>query len=163
MNTSIMTIVLASALAPSWSSDYGQAQQQSAQQKKPLVVLFGPGTNGWTKVVKAEGPSAEVTKLLSDQYVCVYVDTNSTDGKRLAQTFDVADGVGMVISDRAGTTQAFWHQGDMTNDNMTRYLQKYADPQVLIQGTETVASMARVSNYPPTYSPPARNFSSGSC
>jgi hypothetical protein len=164
MNTSILAIVLASALlTPSWYSDYGQAQQQSAQQKKPLVVLFGAGTNGWTKVVRAESPSAEVKKILANDYVCVFVDTDSPAGKKLAQTFDVTAATGMVISDRAGTTQAFWHQGDMTNANVAHYLQKYADPKVVVEGTETT-NPVRTSYYPPaTQSAPRSLFSSGSC
>ena len=148
MNTSILTLVLASAmLAPGWHNSYNQAQQQSAQTKKPLVIVFGSGANGWSKVVRAESPSPAVTKLLSEGYVCMYVDTASAKGKQIAQNFDIAGNVGIVISDRAGTIQAFWHQGDLTNDSLTGYLQKYADPHVVVSGTET-ANTARTSYYP---------------
>jgi Protein of unknown function, DUF255 len=160
MNTGILSLLFASSvLAPSWHNDYRQAQQQSAQQKKPLVMLFGVGTSGWTKVIRSESPNAEVSKLLSDQYVCMYVDTASAEGKTLAQHFDISGGVGMVISDRAGTSQAFWHQGDLPNTSAVHYLQKYADPQVVVRGTETVNS--RLSYYPPTSQGSSRT--SGSC
>ena len=152
MNTSIL--VLAGALlagqtaTPTWHGNYGQAQQQAAAQKKPLVVVFGSGANGWAKVVRAESPAADVTKMLSDSYICVYIDTASPAGKKIAQSFDITGNVGIVISDRAGTTQAFWHPGDMSNQNMVRYLQKYADPQVVVRGTETASNTSRTSFYP---------------
>ena len=148
MHTFFLTVALIVA-APSanWESSYGQGQQQAAAQKKPLVVVFGPGANGWTKVVKAEAPAQEVTKLLAEKYVCVFVDTNSPHGQKLAQDFGVAGGVGMVISDRNGSSQAFWHEGDLANDRMIHYLAKYADPSVIVSQTET-AYTQRTSYYP---------------
>jgi hypothetical protein len=153
LNTSILTIALAGALmpglnlAPTWHTNYGLAQQQSAAQKKPLVVVFGSGANGWAKVIRAEAPTPEVAKLLFDNYVCVYVDTANSAGKKIAQDFEISGSVGVVIGDRKGLTQAFWHQGDLTNASMTSYLTKYADPNVLVQGTET-ANTVRTSYYP---------------
>ena len=153
MNTSILTVVLAGALmagqngSPTMQSDYGKAQQQAVAQKKPLAILFGAGTNGWTKVAKETAPSADLTKLLSDKYVCLYIDTASPDGKKLAGQFGLTGSVGIVLTDRGVTSQAFWHQGDMANANLVGYLQKYADPQVVLRGTETV-STARTSFYP---------------
>lgn len=152
MNTSMLALALTSALlAPSWQSNYFHAQSDAVAMKKPLVVVFGSGANGWSKVIREESPAPEVNKLLTDQYVCVYVDTTTADGKRLAQNFDISGNLGVVISDRTGSLQAFWHQGDMTNQNMVRYLQRFADPTTVIRGTETATS-GRVSYYPATYS-----------
>src|ERR1017187_9380090 len=50
-------------------------------------------------------------------------------GKKFAQEFGITGNVGVVLSDRAGSTQAFWHQGDMTSKVLAGYLQKYAAPQ----------------------------------
>ncbi|MBI3822791.1 MAG: hypothetical protein HY289_08940 [Planctomycetes bacterium] len=152
MNTSILTIALASALlvgnnaAPSWQTSYTAAQTQVTAQKKPMVVVFGSGANGWAKLVRAEAPALEVSRLLAEQYVCVYVDTSAPQGQKLASDFGIAGGVGLVISDRSGESQAFWHQGDMSNDNLSQYLKKYADPTVAVQRTETTGS-ARTSYY----------------
>jgi len=153
MNTSILTVVLTSALlagqsgTPSWQNDYTQAQQQGSAQKKPLVVVFGAGPNAWAKVVRESAPSADMTKLLADKYVCVYVDTATPAGKKLAQDFGINGSVGMVISDRQGSSQAFWHQGDMTNQTVLQYLQKYSNPDVVVRTTETMAR-SRTSFYP---------------
>jgi hypothetical protein len=148
MHTFFLTVALIVATPPaSWESSYSQGQQQATTQKKPLVVVFGPGPEGWTKVVKAEAPAQEVTKLLAEKYVCVYVDTNSPQGQKLAQDFAVSGGVGLVISNRNGSSQAFWHQGDLSNHHMIHYLAKYADPAVVVSQTET-AYTQRTSYYP---------------
>jgi hypothetical protein len=68
-----------------------------------LLVFFGAGAKGWANVVREQTPDPEVTKLLSDRYVCVFVDTGSATGKKLAQNFDISGNVGMVISDRTGS------------------------------------------------------------
>ena len=110
-------------------------------------MVFGPGANGWTKVVRAEAPAPELTKLLAERYVCVFVDTATPEGSKLAENFSVSGGVGLVISDRNGGSQAFWHQGDLPNNNLVHYLAKYADPQVIVNSTET-AYTQRTSYYP---------------
>ena len=90
------------------------------------------------------------TKLLADKYVCVYADTASPAGKALAAMFDVQRDQGVVLSDRTGATQAFWHQGQLSNQNLARYLQKYADDQTVVRTTETV-NMSRTSFYPSSF------------
>jgi len=156
MNTVIVSMVLASALlagrtaaAPTFHTSYVQAQQQSAAQKKPLAVVFGSGSDGWAKVVRDAAPSDEVNKLLAEQYICVYVDTTSPNGKKLASDFAIQQSVGIVLGDREASTQAFWHQGDLTNVTLQSYLQKYSDPQVAVRGTETTTT-SRTSFYQPT-------------
>ena len=139
MNTSIIALALSAAcLTPSWRASYSQAQQDAAQQRKPMVIVFGSGPSGWTKIVRDQSPSVEVNKLMAEQYVCVYVDTSTQEGTKLAKSFQIGGPVGMVISDRAGSTQAFWHQGDLPHQSAVHYLQKYADPHVNVNGTETV-------------------------
>ena len=170
MNTAILTIALVGAwlpgvnAVPAWQVSYSQAQQQSSAQKKPLVVVFGSGPNGWTKVIRADGPTTEVTKLLSDNYVCFYVDTANASGKKLAHDFDISNGLGLVISDRAGGMQAFWHQGDISNQNMATYLTKFADPNLVVQITETAAT-PRTSFYPAMNGgqEPSRTIRSANC
>lgn len=153
MNTSILTVVLASSLlagqngTPNWQSSYSHAQQIGTEQKKPIAVVFGSGANGWNKVVRDSAPAAEVTQLLAAQYVCVYVDTASSAGKKLAEGFGITRDSGVVLSDRGGSVQAFWHQGDLTNQALTFYLQKYSSPNAVVRGTETL-NPARTSFYP---------------
>lgn len=148
MNTSILTLALASAIAaPTWETSYHSAQETAAAQKKPLAIFFGPGSSGWTKVTRDTAPPLEVSKVLADKYVCVHIDTTSTEGKKFAESVGISGGHGVVLGNRAGTLQAFWHQGDLSSQSLSHYLQKYADPQVVVTTTETVNSV-RTSNYP---------------
>ena len=152
MNTSIFTLVLASSLlaapneTPVWQTSYAQASQQANAQKKPLAIIFGSG--GWNKVVRDTAPNADVTKALADSYVCVYIDTATPAGKKFAAGYGIDSGLGIILSDRACSVQAFWHQGDMTNAVLGSALRKYADPMVVVRTTETVSNV-RVSLYPP--------------
>jgi hypothetical protein len=147
MNTALVSLALAGIIsAPSWESSYSKAQQNALNQRKPLVVVFGAGPNAWTKMVSEPTAEPQVNKLLTDQYICLYVDTSTAEGGRLAQTFAISNGRGLVISDRTGGTQAFWHEGVLPNETLARYLYKFADPNLVVTGTETVAP--RVSYYP---------------
>jgi len=171
MNTAILTVVLTGALLAgqngtvTWQNDYSKAQEEGAAQKKPLVVVFGYGANGWVKVIR-EAPTPDLTKLLADKYVCVYVDTASPAGRKLAEDFGITGNLGLVISDQVGTSQAFWHQGDLANKTMFHYLEKYGDPGVPIRATETVNTV-RTSYYPseasPGNSPAIGNMRSRNC
>jgi hypothetical protein len=153
MNTSILTVVLGGMLlagqnaTPTWQENYGQAQLDSTAQNKPLAVVFGSGANGWTKVIREAPPAPEVMQALADKYICVYVDTSTPAGKKLAEGFGITSNLGLVISDRTGQLQAFWHQGDMSNDVMTRSLQRYASSQSAVTRTETF-NTSRSSFYP---------------
>ncbi len=105
------------------------------------------GANGWSKVVRDGSPAADANQLLSEKYVCVYVDVTTKSGKTLAKNFEITGDVGMVISDRTGSMQAFWNQGDMTNQIFVSTLQKYSDAQRVVRTTET-GTIVRTSNYP---------------
>ena len=148
MSTSIFTVVLTSALlagqngSPGWQTSYSAAQRMSAEQQKPVLVVVGSGANGWNKVVR-EAPSKELTQLMAQKYICVYVDIATPAGKQLAQSFEI-NGAGLVISDRTGNFQAFWHQGGMTNDSMVNALNRYSDPQFSVRTTETNSSRSRL-------------------
>jgi hypothetical protein len=171
MNTTILTVVLTGALLAgqngtvTWQNDYSKAQEHAAVQKKPMVVVFGSGADGWVKVVR-EAPTPDLIKFLADKYVCVFVDTTSPAGRKLAQDFEITGSLGLVISDQTGTSQAFWHQGDLANKTMFHYLEKYGDPGVPIRGTETVNTV-RTSYYPseasPGNSPAIGNMRSRNC
>ena len=146
MNTAFVLATLTSLVlgvsptTPTWNGSYSQAQEEAAG-KKPLAVVFGSGQEGWTKLVRSE----ESKKLLSEQYVCVYVDTASEAGKKLAGTFAIKNATGLVLSDRSGAVQAYWHNGDLAETNLLRSLRKYGAPQVVVSTTEREA-VTRVSS-----------------
>jgi hypothetical protein len=153
MYTSVMLLALsglvgAAADAPVWQNDYSAAQKQGETQSKPLAVFLAPGENGWDKLSREGGLEKEAKQLLAGKYVPVYVNTDTDAGKRLARAFEMSSDKGIVLSDRTGAVQAFWHEGDLANQDLVRYLQRYSDSQLVIRTTETNPS-ERVSYYAP--------------
>lgn len=155
MYTSLMLFALAGCTssmdtkeAPLWQSDYKEARKQAELEKKPVAVFFGSGKEGWNKVARGGSLGNENRQLLSAQYVCVYLDGTSEDGKRVAKALEVSTDAGLVISDRAGQVMAFHHQGDLTNQDLNWYLKRYAEPGRTAAATETELTFTRRSYYP---------------
>lgn len=169
MYTSILVFAL-SGLAPSadaggspsWLTDYSAAGKQSASEKKPLVVFFGSGKAGYDKLSSEGKLPVAAAAILESKYVCLHIDTSTEHGKRLAELFEVSEGVGVVISDRTGEVQAFRHEGSLANADLVRYLQRDSDPNWVVRTTESNPGNERVSYYGPAYSP-APAYTAGYC
>jgi hypothetical protein len=161
MRTSILAFaltavapVIAQAQSPTWHTDYGTAQQNAKNLQKPLALVFGQGTNGWQQLGGGTIPAA-ANATLGDSYVCLHVDTATPDGRSLAEKFEIKGSIGIVLSDRTGGLQAFWHQGVMSADALAACLSRYADPNHSVITTETNSS-------PITYYPPNSPFAGNS-
>ncbi len=127
MYTSFIVLAMLGApvnnAAPSWQS-YTQASQMVEREMKPVAVFLGTGQKGWEKVAGSLGAEAE--KVLSASYLCAYVDTDTPEGEKLAKAFEIKSGVGVVLSDRKGEKQAFWHEGTMQQTNLVRQLVRFS-------------------------------------
>lgn len=166
MCTSILLVALTGfpALANveealTWRTDYSEARKVGLSEKKPLAVFVSSGKNGWKSVARDGELGKDIEKTLADSYVCVYVDAGTESGKRLATTLGI-DGRGIVISNAAGDLMAFHHVGDMANRDLARYLTRFADPERVVQATETNPPAVRQSFYPPAQPAPF-NFGGG--
>lgn len=135
--------------APSWLTDYSEARKQGQSEKKPLAVFVSSGKNGWNKVAKDGELGKEVAKTLTDSYVCVYVDSATDAGKRLASALSLENGKGLVISDSSGRIMAYHHDGDLANRALGEVLTRFADPERAVQHTESTSTTVR-SYYPPS-------------
>lgn len=122
---------------PTWLQDYNQARQQGQSEQKPVAVILAGGANGYQRIGRDGGIGKEANALLAARYVCVHVDTATEAGRNLARSFGLTGGLGIVISDRSGAYQAFFHEGDLSNVNLVRYLQRYGDPNRVFVATET--------------------------
>jgi hypothetical protein len=165
MHTLMAVIALTTGLStanvqsnPAWLTDYGTARAHVTAVGKPMAVFVGSGQDGWSKVVRDGSLSPAARKLLTEKYVCLYVNTETTSGRNLAGAFQVASR-GLVISDRAGTAQAYSLSGDLTGTELVQTLEKYSDRE--IRSTETVIREAPVTVRPtvsyqvqPTYYAP---------
>src|SRR4051812_30165651 len=143
-------------VTPSWERDYSTARQIGEKSKKPLAVFFGSGNVNWRQLTREGKPDAEIVKLLSDQYVRVYVNGDTADGRNLAQAFGLIGTRGLVISDRTGDLQAFRFDGDLAAEDLARHLARYGSPAHVVSTTEgNVAPPAPAPVIPATYQPPA--------
>jgi hypothetical protein len=178
MRTSILALVIAAitpvmaqAQSPSWLTDYAAAQRKATTQQLPLAVVFGQGSNGMEQL-GGGSLTPDANRLLADRYVACYVDTTTPEGEQLCQAFRMNGKVGVVISDRTGKLQAFFHEGPLSADRLNTYLTRYADPQRVVVTTETNPQQG-FSNYPPSgpvdghgyasYYPPAGGAHYSSC
>jgi hypothetical protein len=142
MYTSMTIIALTSLLTfqgaegPNWQTDYFAARQQAIKAGKPLAVVFGSGEEGYDKVSQP-GLNGATRKMLANDYVCCYVDVSTKAGRDLAATFEITKGVGIVLSDRSGKVQAFHHDGSLAVAELRRGLERFADPNVVVNTTVT--------------------------
>src|SRR3954469_9245539 len=109
---------------PTWLNDYATAQTRVVALKKPMAVFVGSGKDGWGKVVRSGSIDPTINKLLANKFVCVYVDTDTAAGRNRATAFEVTS-KGLIISDKAGTTQAYSLSGDLTREELSQTLVKY--------------------------------------
>jgi hypothetical protein len=146
-------------VAPSWRSDYTLALKEGQSSKRPLAIVVGSGPEGWDKLSKDGELGKDVTDLLRNRYVCVYLDINNERHRHLAEQLELSKGPALVIGDAGGEYQAFRHAGALGNEDLSRYLRKYSDPERVVVRTDTTAE-ARPAPAPaaapaPVYYPPA--------
>lgn len=132
MYTSMIGVALSAvlgapaALAPAWQHDYGLARALGEREHKPLVVVIGSGSSPWAKLSQASEQDETINPTLNHNYVCLFVDTDTTDGRKLAQSFDMS-GPGLVISDRSGTVQAYRRTGEVPAPELAQTLSSHTD------------------------------------
>ncbi|MCZ2343469.1 MAG: thioredoxin family protein [Bacteroidales bacterium] len=135
------------AQPPAWQPDYAVAYKTATLQQKPLAVFIGHGTKGYTDLITEGGMSAETAKMLSQKFVCLYVDTNTDAGQKLARSFEMTAGV--VVSDHTGTIQAFRHAGTLTATELTGQLARLAQPVPAPAPVSVPAPVVSASYYAP--------------
>jgi hypothetical protein len=163
MYTSLGLVALAgfflspSLEAPSWRHSYHQAQQEGQRTGKPLAVVIGSGKQGFNALDDEGQLSPGVRKLLAAKYVPVYLDVKTPSGKQLAEAFAISKGTGIILSDRSGELEAFFHAGTLADADLVYYLRRFAEPGRAIRTTERVPS-EQVSQYPPQEDPASGSF-----
>jgi hypothetical protein len=147
MITTFAAVVLSSVLTvgevatPNWQTDYSRAMTSAAAQGKPLAVFIGRGEAGYSQVVGGEIP-VDAGQMLANNFVSVYVDTDTAAGKDLAGQFGLSNG--LVISCKAGNVQALRHTGTVAPQALSGYLTKYSEPARVVTTTERVGEVAAV-------------------
>jgi uncharacterized low-complexity protein len=140
VTTTFAAVVLSAALAnteataPAWETSYARAAESAVAQRKPLAVFIGRGEAGYTRLVGGDMPT-EAGRVLASNYVALYVNTETTEGQRLATAFGVNEG--LVISSRCGRLQALKYGGPVPAVELAGYLTKYGAENVSVTTTET--------------------------
>lgn len=150
----------AAIATPTWQADYATAVSAATTQRKPVAVFIGRGDAGYAKVVGGEFP-ADARQLLAKNFVCVYIDTDTTAGQSLAGQFHLSKG--LVISSAGGNVQALRHNGAVAPTELATYLTKYSDAGTVVttekagEGAVVPASYSAPATYgsPAAYSAPA--------
>lgn len=140
-------------VGPKWLDDYGVAHKLGQKERKPLAVFVASGSEGWNQLSREGSFDKEIEGLLTAHYVCVYLDTNNQEKRKLVSRFDFEGGRGLIISDRTGSKQALHYEGKLTNEDLARSLKKYADPDRTVEKTDTTLREPAPS-VAPTYSAP---------
>jgi hypothetical protein len=175
MNTSIIGVALAAALlpanttlAPAWQHDYRQARELGGREHKPLVVVIGSGKTPWANLAQAAEQDDSINQTLRSSYVCLFVDTDTTEGQRLAQSFEMS-GPGVVISDRTGDYQAYRQAGEVPAAQLARALADHTDDAYVARKlapppapVQPVAPAVQPAYYPaPAFYPSFGGFGGG--
>jgi hypothetical protein len=154
--TSLAAAAVVGALAstslsgqPDWAPGYAKALSLSAEHRKPVAVFLTQG--GLSKLTKGEGLGTDAAKALRSDYIAVQIDTTTADGKKMADSFGMTEGV--VISDRAGSAIALKHQGPVAPTELKGYLTQYATTTQVVS-TEVRYAVAVQPVYQPQYVQP---------
>src|SRR6516165_5676803 len=119
------------------NADYGGARKTAQEAGKPLAVVIGHGNGGWNKLSQTGKLTEETLQVLASRYTCLFVNTQDRTGKDLAKVFEIEEGPGIIISDRTGELQAFFHAGDLADATLVDYLRQFADPNLVVRKTIT--------------------------
>jgi hypothetical protein len=125
---------------PKLQSDYSQAITRAIEERKPMAVFIGRGTETFKRMIADGSISADAAKVLAASYICLYLDTDTASGKELAGRFDM--NIGVVISGPGGSLQAYRHSGAVSGETLAKELSHYASAG---QPATTVSAGAEAS------------------
>ncbi|MFM7148970.1 MAG: hypothetical protein ACKO23_03925 [Gemmataceae bacterium] len=118
-------------------TQYGTARAMGRSQGKPIAIIVGNGSAGWNQLVEEGSLSRRARNLLSQQFVPLYVNRDSEEGKRLVSSLDIHSETGIILSTREGSDQAFSHSGKMSRAELEETLDRFATVRS-ISRTETL-------------------------
>jgi hypothetical protein len=130
ITTTLAVLALAGSLttgaspSPGWQPDYAQALTAASEQRKPIAVFIGQGSDKVKQMLSDGRIPSESARMLRNSYVSVFIDTETSVGRELSAKFELAEG--LVISGPGGTHQALRHAGALTGSDLTRQLEKFA-------------------------------------
>jgi hypothetical protein len=137
----------ASAQDVVWKKTYSEARDHGQKVNKPLAVFVGTGANGFQKIIEEGSFSSDIRKIIAKEYIPVYLDADLAENQQLLKELGIASRKGLILSDRECGSQAFFHDGALSETELTRQLWRFADPSIVVRSTATTSSNARYSFY----------------
>ena len=110
-----------------WYTDYSKALSQVRKLQKPMAIVVASGAKGYERICDKEELGNEARDLFSEHYVCLYLDANDAESKRLAPQFGIRSGRGLAVGDAAGQYQLLQHDGSLSQTDLDGYLKRFAD------------------------------------
>jgi len=160
MFSSVLLFALAGYVTPaalvlpsSWHNSYDTALDRAARDKKPVAIVVGNGLKGLQDITKQGEISKEAYELFDTHFVCVYLDSSTENGKKMAKALAAGSGPALIIGDRSGTNQAFRYKGSLTDEQLKGTLKRFSKVIDVATVTEfdppnTGAPRPQTQNYP---------------
>jgi hypothetical protein len=117
--------------APTWHRDYDSAMKRAEELKKPVAVFVASGKHPWTALCKDGEPGPEVRRLLTEHYICVYVDASRPAEQPLARSFEAGEQPLLVLSSHNRLYQAYRHSGTVASASLAQALQRHATEETV--------------------------------
>jgi hypothetical protein len=144
-----MILPVANEPSVSWQNNYRIAKAAAVSKQKPLALFLAPGKDGWKKLLSEGAFSAEIQRLLAENYVAVFIDQDSDYGKKITELFGVEGQTALFISSRDGDLQAFRHDGTLSESDLAVALNRYSAATHVVVTTENldIATSRATSSY----------------
>ena len=147
----VASLLATGTLSPSsdWAPSYATARTLAHVHGKPIAVFLTPGN--LAKLTNGESLPSETSKLISEKYIAVQIDTTTEDGQAVAAAFGgVTQGV--VLSDGTGDKIALKYTGTVPAVELSGFLIKYSSGSAAIT-TEYRSPVSMVAAPASVYQP----------
>jgi thioredoxin-related protein len=136
MSTLVLSLVLSFIRLHSgesaWNTDYAEAIRLVREHDKPLFIVFESGKSDVGHAVQTGlFMNEQIERALTDDYVRLFVDTETEPGRELAADFGVAEIPRVVIIDRSGDWQVYRKSGAHSPDELLTILGRFRRTKML--------------------------------
>lgn len=108
---------------PAWHMDYSEGMKAAAKMDRSVAVFIGRGSAD--ALVREGALSVEARRLLVSHFVCIFIDQDTEEGKKVADQFAANGQPLLVISDKTRQVQAVRKTGPLSGNEVASLLGAY--------------------------------------
>ena len=108
---------------PVWHLDYSEGMKAAAKLDRAVAVFIGRGSA--ESLVREGVLSVEARRLLVSHFVCIFLDQDTEEGKKVADQFAANGQPLLVISDKTRQMQAVRKAGPLSGNEVASLLGAY--------------------------------------